>query len=187
MILVLASLPLALGLAAPPPLRHPVAEGEVRRAVELYLHRGVAPGTLQFDAPWTTAADSRVQVVSVRADAARSALALECRLPGDTTLLPFLVLVRLPAGSPALAQPAASPSLHPPAPALVAAGHVAALTIATSGFALTSNVMPLQSGRAGDRIRVVNLSTHAVLAVEVTGPNQVRSMPRTLEVRHAGR
>ncbi|MGH9479975.1 MAG: hypothetical protein ACRD1A_12145 [Terriglobales bacterium] len=182
----------------------PIARAQVAAALARYLRRPIAPASLQFNPPLTTApGDPGIAVVSTRPDRLRGALVAICRARLDPALLPFTVLLPLAdAPAPAVASAAAQPTLGPtqpglglarapahtapigsgdgeaalpPAPILVLPGRPATLTIRTTGFALTSRVMPLQAGHAGQRIRAQSLVTHALLSVIVTGPNAVAS------------
>lgn len=167
----------------------------------------------------TAAADPAIAVLSTRPDRVRGALVAICRARHDPALLPFTVLLPLadaPArGSASLAADRAQGpapinsgmggmaaqgpapidggmggiTAQGPAPILVSPGHPATLSIRTAGFALTSLVMPLQQGRAGQRIRAQSVVTHALLTVIVTGKNSVATAgaPPANEDPHAPR
>ncbi len=169
-------------------------------AVSSYLRRPVAPSELLYSAPATTAAAPAVVVVRERVDAAHGRLELLCRDRNDPQLLPFAVSLAL---SPAaLSRRAAAararelawaravvkprPRAVPmPTPILVQPGHTANLLINTPGFALVTQVMPLEPGRLGQHIRVTSLATHAVLPAVVSGKNQLRAAA-SINLTYAG-
>ncbi|HUX65973.1 MAG TPA: hypothetical protein VMV31_00635 [Terriglobales bacterium] len=159
-----------------------VARPAVVAAVAAYLHRGVAAAEVEYVAPLTTVAgDPGIQVESARPDVAHGRLVLVCRDRADAGLLPFVVFVRLPAA--ALAARRRAGVLPAPRPAaaryLVQPGHPAQLVIHNAAFSLTTEVMPLQAGQAGQTIQAVSVATHAGLRVVVIGPNQVQRARET--------
>jgi hypothetical protein len=154
----------------------------VLTALNGYLHRELEPGDLRFAAPLTTATDPAVEVVSARRDVARDDLEVICRAQHDPQLLPFAVSVPLAPGDEArlaqekLQRAAAVSPVRAAArvqPILVRPGHPATLDIRHPGFAITTTVEPLQSGRQGDRILVRNPGNHALLHVYVSGADRV--------------
>ena len=65
-------------------------------------------------------------------------------------------------------------------PALVRRGGAVLMLLDGNGLSLTAQGTALQSGAAGDTVRVVNPASHAVLEARVTGPDQVRIAPGSL-------
>ena len=63
------------------------------------------------------------------------------------------------------------------------------MVLDSPGISLTAEGKALESGAAGDRIRVVNPVSHVVIEAEVLGPGQVRVEPtgmapiKTMEAR----
>lgn len=167
-----------------------VTAAEVQTALTTYLRRPAEAMT--FVPPLTTVAgDVGLAVTASRPDLPHGRLVLTCRAANDPELLPFTVTVPLPAAElsarrqaallPANAVPAAA------APAiLVQPGRPAQWLIANTAYSLTSQVMPLQAGRAGQIIRAVNTATHAPVRVRVVGKDQVASVAETdAEAFHA--
>jgi flagella basal body P-ring formation protein FlgA len=62
-------------------------------------------------------------------------------------------------------------------PALVQRNATVLMQLDTAGLSLTGQGQALGSGAAGDRVRVLNPASHAVIEAEVTGPNRVRVEP----------
>ena len=167
----------------------PVARRFVLDALAQHFHHRVAAGDIEFSPPLTTAiGDPGIEVVAARLDLGRGGMDVRCRATADPRLLPFMVFMRLPATELALQRrrpllEAAVAAVAPPE--LVTPGRLAELSIANHGFALTTAVMPLQAGRAGDTVRAVSLATHAVLQVRVVGRDRVDSVNPMLEASHA--
>jgi flagella basal body P-ring formation protein FlgA len=63
-------------------------------------------------------------------------------------------------------------------PAMVQRGTAVHMTLDIGGLSLTGQGIALESGAAGERIRVRNPSSRAVLEAEVIGPRQVRVSPQ---------
>ena len=59
-------------------------------------------------------------------------------------------------------------------PVLVRKGRAVLIRVESAGLALTASGQALDSGGPGERVRVLNPVSHAVLAALVTGPGQVR-------------
>lgn len=168
--------------ARPLPLRY------VQAALAAHLHREIAADAIHYTAPLITAAgDPEVVIESERGDLVRGELDLRCRARRDPALLPFTVAVRLPRAELLAMRPAraAAATAHAPALVLVHPGQAAALEVNEKGFQLVTQVMPLEAGRQGERIRALSLATHATLEVEVSGPNQVRAVTVVAEAPHA--
>ncbi|MGH9394516.1 MAG: hypothetical protein ACRD1E_10135 [Terriglobales bacterium] len=167
---------------------HPLPLRYVQAALAAHLHRAIAPDGIRFTAPLITAeGDPDVVVESERADLIRGELELRCRARRDPALLPFMVAMRLPRTELLALRPvpAAVTPARAAAAVLVHPGQVAALEVKQKEFQLVTQVMPLEAGRAGERIRALSLATHATLEVEVTGPNQVRAITVVAEAPHA--
>ena len=64
-------------------------------------------------------------------------------------------------------------------PTLVARGALVHMTLDAAGIALTAGGLALESGGLGERIRVQNPTSHAVVIGEVTGEGAVRVAPGT--------
>jgi flagella basal body P-ring formation protein FlgA len=62
-------------------------------------------------------------------------------------------------------------------PPLVQRGAIVRIELTGQGLSVTGQATALDSGAEGDRIRVQNLSSHAYLYADVTGPGQVRVAP----------
>ena len=71
-------------------------------------------------------------------------------------------------------------------PALVRKGARVAMELSSPGLAVTSLGVAQESGSAGDRIRVLNPTSRAVLEVEVVGPDRVRVTPGSTPLQPAG-
>jgi flagella basal body P-ring formation protein FlgA len=74
-------------------------------------------------------------------------------------------------------------------PAMVQKGANVLIQLDSPGLSLTAQGRALESGAIGERIRVLNPTTHAVIEAEVTGPDRVRVAPngtRSTTVAHAG-
>jgi flagella basal body P-ring formation protein FlgA len=67
-------------------------------------------------------------------------------------------------------------------PTQVTRGDPVRLQLEVSGLSLTGQGMALESGAAGDLIRVRNISSQAVLEAEVVGPGVVRVLPGTAPI-----
>jgi flagella basal body P-ring formation protein FlgA len=63
-------------------------------------------------------------------------------------------------------------------PTAVQRGATVQMQLAVSGLSVTGQGMALESGAAGERIRVQNSSSRAVIEAEVIGPGRVRIVPR---------
>lgn len=68
-------------------------------------------------------------------------------------------------------------------PAMVRRGAKVAITLDMPGLSLASAGEALEEGAAGDRISVLNPTSHAVVLAEVTGPDAVRLEPNSLPIR----
>lgn len=155
----------------------PVAEGFVLAALAAHLGHPVAAADVDYTAPLTSVPERPgIVVTGSSLDARRGGLDVRCRASNDPHLLPFMVFVRLPASELASLRttPMAVLAAQQQKPELVHPGQIAELDIHGAAFALHAEVMPLQSGRAGDHVRAVSLATHAILEVEVVDRNRVR-------------
>ncbi|MDE2005447.1 MAG: flagellar basal body P-ring formation protein FlgA [Rhodospirillales bacterium] len=80
-----------------------------------------------------------------------------------------------------LTQPIAAGMTFPVAalrtPLLVRKGAAVLIRVESPGLALTAAGQALDGGGAGDRVRVLNPVSHAVLAALVSGPGEVRVLP----------
>ena len=72
-------------------------------------------------------------------------------------------------------------------PVQVNRGETVRLELQAPGLSVTGQGMALDSGAAGERVRVRNMSSQAVIDAEVTGPGSVRVVPVGLQVGLAGR
>ena len=70
-------------------------------------------------------------------------------------------------------------------PALVEKGALVSMELSAPGLALTSQGVAQEAGGAGDRIRVLNPTSRAVLEAEVIGPRRVRIAPGSAPVQPA--
>lgn len=73
------------------------------------------------------------------------------------------------------------------APAIVQKGASVLMTLETGGISLAAQGQALESGSVGERIRVLNTSSRAVVLADVLGPGQVRVAPGALPVSMPGR
>jgi flagella basal body P-ring formation protein FlgA len=64
-------------------------------------------------------------------------------------------------------------------PTQITRGDAVQLQLQVSGLSLTGQGVALESGAAGEKIRVRNVSSQAVLEAEVLGPGVVRVVPGT--------
>jgi len=71
-------------------------------------------------------------------------------------------------------------------PIVVQKGARVMMQLFTPGLALTGQGIALEAGGTGERIRVLNPSSHAVLEVEVIGPDRVRVSPGSMPLETAG-
>jgi flagella basal body P-ring formation protein FlgA len=62
-------------------------------------------------------------------------------------------------------------------PPLVQRGAIVRMELDTAGVSITGQATALDTGSEGDRIRVQNLNSHALLSAEIIGPGQVRVTP----------
>lgn len=83
----------------------------------------------------------------------------------------------------AAGQPLASSELV--RPSLVQRGANVLMVLESTGIALTAQGQALEAGAIGERIRVLNPSSHAVVEAEVTGAGSVRVAPGSLPVTPA--
>jgi flagella basal body P-ring formation protein FlgA len=65
-------------------------------------------------------------------------------------------------------------------PASVQRGAAVRVGLDAAGLTLSAQGIAMESGATGERIRVMNATTRAVLEAEVVGPGQVRVLPNTL-------
>lgn len=72
-------------------------------------------------------------------------------------------------------------------PSLVQRGANVLMVLDSAGIALTAQGQALEAGAIGERIRVLNPSSHAVVEAEVTGAGSVRVAPGSLPVTPAAR
>ena len=72
-------------------------------------------------------------------------------------------------------------------PALVQKGARVILELSVPGLTLSDQGVAQDSGGAGDRIRVLNATSRAVLEVEVIGPDRVRVTPGSMPLQGTGR
>ena len=72
-------------------------------------------------------------------------------------------------------------------PALVEKGSAVQMVLETQGIALAGQGQALDAGAAGDRVRVLNPVSRAVLEAEVTGPGRVRVRADSAPLVPAGR
>ena len=71
-------------------------------------------------------------------------------------------------------------------PSLVQRGASVLMVLESPGIALTAQGQALEAGAVGERIRVLNPSSRAVVEAEVTGANSVRVAPGSTPVTPAG-
>ena len=72
-------------------------------------------------------------------------------------------------------------------PPLVEKGAAVTLSLTAGGIALTAQGQALEAGAQGERIRVVNPGSRAVVEAEVTGPGRARVEPGSLPITAAAR
>jgi flagella basal body P-ring formation protein FlgA len=65
-------------------------------------------------------------------------------------------------------------------PPLVLKGATVQIELVTSALSISGQALAMDSGAQGERIRVQNLSSHAVLFAQVVGPGQVRVTPEMI-------
>lgn len=82
------------------------------------------------------------------------------------------MLRQVPAGRPLAVTDLARPILVPH-------GATVQMQLVVSGLLVTGQGMALESGAVGERIKVQNSGSHAVIEAEVIGPGQVRVVPHT--------
>lgn len=70
-------------------------------------------------------------------------------------------------------------------PAMVQKGAQVMMELYAPGLSLTDQGVAQESGGPGDRIRVLNVSSNAVLDVEVIGPDRVRVAPGSMPLQAA--
>ena len=73
------------------------------------------------------------------------------------------------------------------APAVVQKGASVLITLESPGITLAAQGQALECGSIGERIRVANTSSHAVVLADVLGPGQVRVAPGAMPVSLPGR
>jgi flagella basal body P-ring formation protein FlgA len=67
-------------------------------------------------------------------------------------------------------------------PALVLRGSLVRMTLSSEGIALAAEGIAMESGAKGDRVRVQNPNSHAVVEAQVVGAGEVRVAPRAATV-----
>jgi flagella basal body P-ring formation protein FlgA len=67
-------------------------------------------------------------------------------------------------------------------PTQINRGEPVRMQLQVGGLSLNGQGLALESGAAGERIRVRNLSSQAVLEAEVVGPGLVRVVPGTAPI-----
>jgi flagella basal body P-ring formation protein FlgA len=72
-------------------------------------------------------------------------------------------------------QPLSLANLTPPA--LVRRGSTVQIELLSAGLSVTGQVVAIDAGADGERIRVQNITSHAFLFAQVVGPGQVRVTP----------
>ena len=82
-------------------------------------------------------------------------------------------------------QPVALADLGPPL--LVTRGGAIAMVLDTAGLSLSAMGQAMENGGMGDRIRVLNPTSRAMVDAEVIGPGRVRVLPGSVSVLAAGR
>jgi flagella basal body P-ring formation protein FlgA len=60
---------------------------------------------------------------------------------------------------------------------LVQRGATVRIELSVGGLSVTGQAVAMEAGAEGERIRVQNQTSHALLFAEVIGPGQVRVMP----------
>jgi flagella basal body P-ring formation protein FlgA len=68
-------------------------------------------------------------------------------------------------------------------PAIVQKGATVMMLLDSPGIALTAQGQALEAGSIGERIRVLNPASHAVIEVEVMGPDRVRVAPNATPLK----
>jgi flagella basal body P-ring formation protein FlgA len=68
-------------------------------------------------------------------------------------------------------------------PAIVQKGATVQMLLDSPGIALTAQGQALEAGSIGERIRVLNPMSHAVVEVEVMGPDRVRVTPNSTPLK----
>ena len=72
-------------------------------------------------------------------------------------------------------------------PSMVQKGATVLMMLDSPGIALTAQGQAMEAGAIGERIRILNPVSHAVVEAEVTGPDRVRvapsAMPLNVSVR----
>jgi len=115
-----------------------------------------------------------LQTARVRASGVRS------EIVRDATSAVGLALKRLAVAG----QPLSTTDLM--RPVVVQKGARVMMQLVTPGLALTGQAVALEAGGMGERIRVLNPSSRAVLEVEVVGPDRVRVSPGSMPLEAAG-
>ncbi len=113
---------------------------------------------------------ARVHVASVRAEVARD----------PATVIGMQLKRQIPAGTPILVADLMRPTQ-------INRGEPVRLQLQAGGLSLSGQGMALESGAAGERIRVRNVSSQAVLEAEVVGPGVVRVVPGTAPITSQAR
>jgi flagella basal body P-ring formation protein FlgA len=68
-------------------------------------------------------------------------------------------------------------------PAVVQKGATVLILLDSPGITLTAQGLALEAGSIGERIRVLNPMSHAVIEAEVLGPDKVRVAPNSLPLK----
>ena len=113
---------------------------------------------------------ARVRVTSVRADVARD----------PSAVIGMQLKRQIAAGVPI-------PVADLMQPTQVNRGDPVGLRLQVGGLSLTAQGMALESGAIGERIRVRNVSSQAVLDAEIVGPGVVRVVPGTMPITSQAR
>lgn len=71
-------------------------------------------------------------------------------------------------------------------PVMVRKGALVMMQLFTPGLALTGQGVALDAGGTGERIRILNPNSHAVLEAEVIGPDRVRISPGSMPLQTRG-
>ena len=116
-----------------------------------------------------------MRLARVRAGLVRTEIA---RLPGQA--IGKALRHTVPAG-----QPLPLADLQPPA--LVQKGGLVLMQLQSPGLTLTSQGQALEPGALGERIRVLNPASRAVIDAHVIGPGQVRIEPGSAPIVPAAR
>lgn len=72
-------------------------------------------------------------------------------------------------------------------PSMVVKGATVLMILDSPGIALTAQGQAIESGAIGERIRVLNPSSHATVEAEVTGPDRVRVAPSAVPMTVSAR